>query len=190
MKDIEIEIQVRIEDSSKLEAFLKKEAELTGDNYQKDEYFTPAHRDFAEVRPIKEWLRIRTSGQNSITYKNWHYDKEGRGDYCDEYETVVEDPDQLRKIFAALDMMPLITVEKKRQTWRYKDYEIALDHVTDLGDFVEIEHKAHEKSVDPKVVAGEMIAFLKEVGCGKIERDYRGYPFMLLYPNEVIFEEV
>ena len=43
----------------------------------------------------------------------------------------------MRKIFEALDIKPVITVEKKRRTWNYKDYEIALDSITDLGDFVE-----------------------------------------------------
>jgi hypothetical protein len=35
-----------------------------------------------------------------------------------------------------------------------------------------------------------MIRFLKEIGCGNIERNFLGYPFMLLYPEKVKFEAV
>lgn len=189
MNDIEIEIQVRIGDKTKLEAFLKKKAQFVGEKYQKDEYFTPAHRDFLSADPVTEWLRLRQSDTGDITYKNWHYDGDGKSQYCDEYETSVGDIDQMRKIFTVLDIKPIVTVEKTRKAWRYNDYEIALDHVTGLGDFVEIEYKAHAKA-DPKTKNDEMIAFLKQVGCGKIERDFAGYPFMLLYPDKVTFEEV
>src|SRR6266550_3627 len=190
MKDVEIEIQVRISNGANLKTFLKKEAVFKNESYQKDEYFTPAHRNFVITKPVAEWLRLRESKSGSITYKNWHYDKDGKSEYCDEYESKVEDIEQMRKIFAAVDMQPLITIEKMRKTWVYKNYEIALDHVTDLGDFVEIEYKGSTTSVDPKTVTEGMVTFLKKVGCGKIERNYVGYPFMLLYPEEVKFELV
>lgn len=188
MKDIEIEIQVRISNLAKLKDFLEKEAEFISESYQKDEYFTPTHRNFVDVKPVVEWLRLRESKSGSVTYKNYHYGKDGKSEYCDEYESKVEDVEQLRKIFAAIDIKPIITVEKTRKAWIYKDYEIALDHVTDLGDFVEVEYKGSITSIDPKTVTNEMVVLLKEIGCGKIERNYVGYPFMLLYPEEVKFE--
>src|SRR4051812_20195335 len=104
MKDIEIEIQVRVGDKHKLEAFLQQEATFTGEDHQKDEYFTPAHRDFTSVKPIDEWLRLRESAGYSITYKKWHHDQDGKSRYCDEYETKLDDVGQMRKIFAAIDM--------------------------------------------------------------------------------------
>lgn len=189
MKDVEIEIQVRVSDRQALEKFLEEKAKFSGEKYQKDEYFTPAHRDFVSIRPAAEWLRLRDSGKGDITYKKWHYGADGKSKYCDEYETSVGDVEQIRKIFAALDVKPIITLEKARKTWRYKDYEVALDHVTGLGDFVEVEYKA-QVEVDPKTITDDMIAFLKQVGCGTIERNFVGYPFMLLYPSEVEFEEV
>lgn len=189
MQNIEIEIQVRVSKKSNLERFLKENATFAEECYQKDEYFTPAHRNFVSVKPVVEWLRLRESGKGSVTYKRWHYDTDGKSQYCDEYETPVGDVSQMRKILTALDIKPIVTIEKTRRTWRYKDYEIALDHVTSLGDFVEIEYKARSEA-NPKSITSEMVAFLKQVGCGKIERNFVGYPFMLLYPGEVKFEEV
>lgn len=191
MKDIEIEVQLRVESTDKLIAFLEAEADFTGEAYQKDEYCVPAHRDFVAVKPVREWLRLRESNKgSSVNYKNWHYDNDGRSTHCDEYETPVSDIDQMRKIFKAVDIKPLITVEKKRKTYRYKDYEVALDEITGLGSFVEVEYKGEDQTVVPQEVTAGMIAWLKEIDCGKIERNYVGYPFMLLYPDEVTFEEV
>lgn len=189
MQDVEIEIQVRISEPAKLQKFLQDKAKFVGEDYQKDQYFTPPHRNFLSVRPTEEWLRLRESGQAAITYKKWHYDADGKSQYCDEYETTVQNVDQMHKIFAALDIKSIATVEKTRKKWLYKDYEIALDHVTDLGDFVEIEYKAVAKE-DPKIITNKMIEFLKQIGCGKIERNFVGYPFQLLFPDEVKFEEV
>lgn len=190
MKDVEIEIQVRIEDSSLLEKFLLEKAEYKGEKFQKDEYYSPAHRNFLDKKPIAEWLRLRESKTNSLTYKNWHQDKDGKSHYCDEYESDIEDIEQFRKIFAVLDLKPIVIVEKTRKIWDYKDYEISIDSVTDLGDFVEIEYKGKDKSADPSKITGEMIAFLKEIGCKKIERNFGGYPFLLLFPEDAVYETV
>jgi len=76
---IEVEIQVQVENTGKLLAFLKKEGRFLGEKHQIDKYFTPAHRDFTKVRPINEWLRLRdSSGKFYINYKNWHREKDGR----------------------------------------------------------------------------------------------------------------
>ncbi len=189
MENTEIEIQVNIENSKPLIDFLGKNAEFKSENHQIDEYFSPAHRDFIKVKPIDEWLRLRNSnGKYFINYKNWHREKDGRDYYCDEYETKIEDLDKLENIFEVLNFKHLITVDKIRKIWVYKDYEIAVDSVKNLGNFVEIEYIGKEK-VDPKEVTKEMVNFLKSVRCGKIKRDYQGYPFMMLFPNEVKFEE-
>ena len=190
MKDIEIEIQVKVAGVAKLEDFLKKNAKSKGEKYQKDEYYTPQHRNFIAKKPTNEWLRIRESNSNSVTYKDWHFDSEGKSQYCDEYETDIDDVDQMRKIFASLDIKPIITVEKTRKLWDYKEYEFAIDYVTGLGDFVEIEYKGSDKSIDPKSVTDDMVGLLKQIGCTKIKRNYVGYPYMLLNPDEKVFETV
>lgn len=189
MKDVEIEIQTRVENVVPLIALLEKEGDFVMADHQKDEYFMPSHRDFTVARPIEEWLRIRQSGKHSVTYKQWHYNPDGTSNYCDEYETKVGDVESLRKIFAAIDIVPLITVDKKRQSWNYEDYEISVDHVVGLGDFVEVEYKSETKE-DPNVVAQQMIDFLKGIGVGKVEVNYSGYPHMLLFPAEDYFREV
>jgi len=190
MDNVEIEITVQIENSKSLREFLENEAEFKKEKHQVDEYFSPSHRSFIKIRPIKEWLRLRDEdGKYSIGYKNWHYDKEGENScYCDEYETKVENLDKLKKILEVLGFKSLVIVDKIRKSWIYKDYEIDLDSVKGLGDFVEIEYIGKEE-IDPKKTTDEMVDFLKNLKCGKIERDYVGYPFRLLFPDEIKTEE-
>lgn len=188
--NIEIEIQVNIENSKPLIEFLEKNTVFQKENHQIDEYFSPTHRNFIAIRPVEEWLRLRESnGKNSINYKKWHFDESGKSHYCDEYETKIEDINQLRKILGILDFKPVVKVDKIRKIWIYKDYEIAIDSVKELGDFVEIEYVGKDNQADPEKITGEMVEFLKSTGCGKIKRNYVGYPFQLLFPDEVKLEE-
>jgi len=189
MNNIEIEIQVNIENSKPLVEFLEKSAEFKKESRQIDEYFSPAHRNFTSVRPVREWLRLRdSSGKYSINYKNFHYDENGKSLYCDEYESQIGDLNNLKKILGSLNFKSLVRVDKERKIWEYKDYEIALDSIKGLGNFVEIEYMGKEEA-DPKKITQEMVDFLKNIGCGKIKRNYVGYPFQMLFPSEVKFEE-
>lgn len=193
MKNIEIEIQVNVQNTRILSSFLEKNASFKYRHQQIDEYFTPAHRNFLASRPINEWLRLRNSDDTFfINYKNWHRDKKGKSYYCDEFESKIENINQVRKIFKMLNIKPLIKVDKKRQVWQYQNFEIALDSVKNLGEFVEIEYKnpVTNKKVNPKKITDQMIAFLKSQKCGKIKRNYQGYPFLLLFPNEAKYETI
>ena len=138
MENIEIEIQVRIERSDTLLKFLESEAKFISENKQVDEYFTPVHKNFVSIKPIEEWFRLREeNGEYTINYKKWHYEN-GIGIYADEYETSVGEKELARKIFLALDLRPLVVVNKTRKKFLFNDYEVAFDNVIGLGNFVEV----------------------------------------------------
>lgn len=190
MKDIEIEIQVNIEKSEPLINFLKENGSFQKEVRQIDEYFSPVDHNFFEVRPVKEWLRLRNSSNAySINYKNYHYDKNGKSSYCDEREVVIKSADQMKEILNFLGFKNIVTVDKVRKIWVYKDYEISIDLVKNLGNFVEIEYIGNDKKVEPHKITNEMIDFLKNIDCGAIKRNYVGYPFQLMFPEEIKFEE-
>ena len=96
--------------------------------------------------------------------------------------------DKIRKIFSALNFKSIVIVDKLRKIWTYKAYEVAIDSVKTLGNFVEVEYIGKDEKVNPEKVTGEMVDFLKKVGCGKITRNYVGYPFLILFPKEVKYE--
>ncbi|MBI4039511.1 class IV adenylate cyclase [Candidatus Daviesbacteria bacterium] len=186
----EIEIQVNVENYKPLIKFLKVNGNFQAEKHQIDEYFSPAYRDFLSTRPVAEWLRLRDDdGKSSINYKNWHFDENGKSYYCDEFETKIESIEQVRKILSALNFKSIVVVDKLRKIYMLNDYEVAIDSVKGLGDFVEVEYIGKDEKADPKKITEEMVDFLKKVGCGKITRNYVGYPFLLLFPEEAEYEE-
>jgi predicted adenylyl cyclase CyaB len=187
--NIEIEIQVNVENSEPLLKFLQENGEFKKEVRQIDDYFSPAYDDFLSQRPVAKWLRLRNAGEHFfINYKNWHFTPEGQSHYCDEFETKIEDLDKTKKILEALNFKIITTVDKTRKIWEYQDYEIAIDSVASLGDFVEIEYIGQEDKINPEEVTAKMISFLKNIGVGKITRNHVGYPFLLLFPDEVKYE--
>jgi len=187
--NIEIEIQVNVENSAPLLDFLESHGVFQHEVHQTDEYFSPAGDDFLAKRPVSRWLRLRQTGKgHSFNYKNWHFDKEGKSNYCDEFETKIEDMESTKKILTALKFNSIVVVDKIRKIWTFENYEIAIDSIRDLGDFVEIEYIGTDKDIDPKKTTDAMILFLKNLGVGKITRNYVGYPFIMLFPDEVEYE--
>ncbi|MFA5644562.1 MAG: class IV adenylate cyclase [Patescibacteria group bacterium] len=187
--NIEIEIQVNIENSQPLNDFLETKGIFKGEVHQIDEYFSPGHKDFLSVRPVNEWLRLRNADGNfSWNYKNWYFTEKGESHYCDEFETGIEDIEKAKKILEVLNFKSLVVVEKLRKIWQYQDYEIAIDSIKGLGDFVEIEYIGKDSKVEPEEVTKEMILFLQNIGVGKITRNHVGYPFMMLFPDEVEYD--
>lgn len=183
--NIEIEIKVKVERIEKLEQFLEAHAQLHGAKRQVDEYFTPETGDFMSVRPVNEWLRLRDAeGKYTINYKLWHRDNTGKSQYCDEIETSIGEISQGQKILQALHFRSLVVVDKVRTVWTYKDFEIGIDAVQNLGTFIEIEYIGTDSNASPKVVMEEMIALLQQADCGKISQTDTGYPMLLLYPQE------
>jgi len=130
-----------------------------------------------------------SEGSYSITYKNWHHDKDGKSQYCDEYETKFESLEQMKLLFKSIDVKMIAEVDKKRTKYNYKDYEISVDKVKGLGDFVEIEFKGTGKASDAKKITDQMIEFLKKTEVGSIHRNYVGYPFQLLFPDDIELEK-
>lgn len=188
--DLEIEIKVKVENINSLLQFLEKEAKFTGQNRQLDIYYSPKDKSFLLEKPVKEWLRLRTEGgKYFITYKKINIEKDGRSHSKDEYESEVTDLTQMEKIFKALNLQEIVKVDKTRKTYAYNDYEIAIDNVDGLGDFVEIEFKGKEISESSAEITTKMVEFLKGLGVGKITRNYSGYPFQMLFPDEIKVEE-
>lgn len=149
------------------------------DEFQKDTYFVPQHRNFLEQTPISEWLRIRETDKGaSVNYKHWHNKGNSQAVSCDEYETTVSDAKQLYEILKRLDIRPIVTVEKTRSTWMYKDVEIAVDDVKELGSYIELEAKGAFGSID--AARDRLYAVLKELNAKIGEQDFRGYPHLLL----------
>jgi adenylate cyclase class 2 len=146
---------------------------------QVDTYYNAPHRDFLGTEVVSEWLRIRTDGcGGSLNFKRFHPVEAVAKTHADEFETGVDDVEAVRRLLAALDFRPLVTVEKTRVAYRLPDVEVVFDHVVGAGDFVELEYKGEADDVtDATLRLDRVIASLGVELGAPVDR---GYPHMLL----------
>jgi adenylate cyclase class 2 len=186
--DTEIEIKLAVDEKTflNIKDKLKKIAKFEKKSKQKDEYFTPAHRNFVEPAFPFEWLSIRERGNKAIlNYKHFYPENVETFTHCDEYETEIQAPEKINKIFCALNLKKLITVKKERETYNYKnEFEIALDKVEELGFFIEIESTENLADVDK--TRKKLFKFAESLGLDVSKADKRGYPYLLMEKTGLI----
>ena len=178
--NIEIEIKFPLNNPKEVATFLGLNARKVSEGvHQKDAYYTPYHRDFMAVRYPYEWLRLRTTPNgSSITYKHFYPEDVAETDYCDEFETSVDDVSAMERIFSSLDFRHIVDVEKYRTTWMLEDVEIVIDDVASLGCYIELEATGAFR--DPREGKAYLHGVLRKMGADVGEQDCRGYPFILI----------
>jgi adenylate cyclase class 2 len=134
---LEIELKVAVEGFSAIRKKLKEiHAKRVCAINQTDVYYDHPLRDFRKTHEI---LRIRVEKPEKLvlTYKSPVPSRRSKTRI--EYEVNFDDAPSIRNILKALEFKPLVTVIKRRETWKLKDVSIHLDTVNGLGRFVEIE---------------------------------------------------
>ena len=179
--NIEIEIRFPLKNIDVVLNHLKKNAEFKYDNRQVDTYYNAPHRDLFERAPsVDEWLRLRDSdGKFSINLKSFFPRGAIKSTHCEEYESKIDNIDNLREIFKLLDFKPVIVVDKQRRAFKYKNTEIAIDTIATLGDFIEIEYDCNDDCTIES--ANEYLyEILKEIGAEVGPEYLVGYAFDLM----------
>ncbi len=101
---------------------------------------------------------------------------------CIEKEIEVNNDIILSEIIELLDYIKTVEVHKKRIKTNYKDYEICLDSVHDLGYFIEVEKMSNE---DGNKIQDELFNFLETIGVKKEDRVLKGYDTLLWEKNNI-----
>jgi predicted adenylyl cyclase CyaB len=180
-KEVEIKLAVDATSFARIQVWLDEHATKQGAKHQVDTYYTPPDRDFmGETYPF-EWLSIRRRGEKAfVNYKHFYPEHEQIHVYGDEFETVVEDPEKMTKIFQALQMRELVTVDKMRTTYILENvFEIAMDEVVHLGRFVEIEALKDFGGIEATRTALAEVA--TRLGLAGAPVDERGYVYHLYH---------
>lgn len=184
----EIEIKIKISKAKLLEIKkkLQKIAKFVKKSSQEDTYFTPPHRNFIKPKYPFEWLSIRKRGEkNILSYKHYHPENTQKTTHCDELETEITHSEQIEKIFKAIDIKKLITVNKTRETYQFKDqFEIAMDEVKNLGYFIEVETIKDFGSI--KEARKQLFEFAMSLEIDITKPDFRGYPYLLLQKKGLV----
>ena len=154
MPVLEVEVRYRTTDRDGVIARLVAiDATLDHDRTDVDQYFNPADRD---LKDSDEAFRLRRVGEmNCLTYKGPKRDAETKT------RTEIEIPlaegsataVDTQRLLTALGFRPVVTVRKKRQVYRFKRGEFAMeacfDDVELVGAFVELEILAPEEQYEP-----------------------------------------
>jgi adenylate cyclase class 2 len=178
---LEIEIKYRVREFAAIEAQLRRwKTELHEERDDVDEYFQAPHRDFAKT---DEAFRLRRIGSaNLITYKGPRTDATTKTRL--EIEIPLAEGDgpakDFEKLVQALGFRPVALVRKRRRVFALSrdgfDVEVCLDHVEEVGDFVELEIVAPPETLEAARTV--LLQMANELGLEEKER--RSYLEMLL----------
>jgi adenylate cyclase class 2 len=169
----EVEQKLRLSDLPAAEAKLN-ELGVTFANpiLQTDHYFNHPSRDF---RKSDEALRLRRVGADTfITYKGPKIDPatKTRRELELPLGAGTKTPDQFAELLLALGFRPAGTVKKTRRTgkmaWNGHEVEVALDHVENVGSFLELEIAADDSALEAARAA--LKALSQQLAVGSPER--------------------
>ena len=174
----EIEIKLKVKDIEGLEQKLEKAGcKFSKPIRQHDViYLSKTSSDeFGKAREGHIAMRIRHEDNVSkITLK------QQRSHEMDniEYETEVKDPKEIHNILLTLGWNPGVEVKKIRKKAKMGDYEICLDRVERLGNYIELEKITHEND-DPDKVKKELFEAIKPFGLSERDEENLGYDTLI-----------
>ena len=95
-----------------------------------------------------------------------------------EYETEVKNPEAIDKILGVLGWKPQIEVKKIRKKGKLGEYEVCLDKVERLGNYIEIEKMTNHDD-DPEKVRSELFKALEPFGLSRADEETKGYDTLI-----------
>ena len=180
-ENIEVEAKFKVNNLK----YLIKKLEIAGAKHNwsdtiEDYNFTLKQRDFWTT---VEGLRVRIKASKkggTLTYK-----PSGKKVQdivaVKEYETNIENPEQLLEIFPYLDIIPLPGlpyVKKIRHNYTCKEFDIIIDEYPLVGNFIEIE-KIVNKSEEVEEAKNMIDKFVLELGLSEKDRQTVAVGFLL-----------
>ena len=175
----EIEVKFKVEDIEAIEqALIEAGVELGEVIEQRDMSFAPEDWVRGEDAPLQvPFLRIRRQGNKSILTM-----KKPIENHLDriEHETEISNPDEARKLIEQIGFVQDVEVNKARRKAKMGEYEICVDRIELLGDFIEIE-KLVDDDADGVAIQKEIRKVLVDlVGSEEgIEEVDRGYDILM-----------
>lgn len=131
---IEVEVKARLKPDT-LPRIKALGAVLVGTEHHRDIYFNSPVRDF---KGSDEALRIRIKDEGArLTYKGPKLDSETKS--RKELTIKIDDPEAMTQILLSLGFVPSGEVIKSRTKYALDDIIFAMDDVSGLGSFIEIE---------------------------------------------------
>lgn len=175
----EVEVKARLQNREEVyKKLIDLGCKFSEELHQVDHIFTPKGIDFPPPlsTPV---LRVREqNGKSIFTLK---ISQSSRQD-CIERETEISDGGIMVDIMKHLNYVEVSVVDKKRIKTNYKDMEIVLDTVKDLGEFIEVEKVVTEENSEARQrIQQELYDFLETIGISKQDHVIGGKYDIMLY---------
>ena len=177
----EFEIRGKLLNINSVLKFFNKNAQKLKEVHQVDTYFDNKHSSFiTDINHINNWLRIREE-DNIITlnYKHWLPEGAEIKTYCRENELTIQSKEEMTDILIGLGFHQLVEVDKFRRSFKYKDCEISIDRVKNLGEYIEIEYYGDLNN--PKTINNYLQSILNDINAEIRELDHKGYAYHLIH---------
>lgn len=176
-KNMEIELRAKVTSPKILEEKLKQLSNLIekkGGERQVDIYFK--HEGEENEKMVIRIRKDYTNNKAILTFKSKskHSDDIAWADF----DTQIEDPDRLENLLISSGYVYFCLIDKIRQSFTYKEFEINIDNIRDLGLFIEIEKNGEENKVEN--IRQEIIELLNLLGIGENSIISQGYVQLVL----------
>ena len=157
----EYEIKIKVENLEKIRNKLQEmNANFLGVIEESDVYFLHPCRDF---RRTDEALRVRIYNDKlELTYKGPKISDKIKAREEINIELRHEDLQKIVELLEKLGFKKFLKVKKRREVYRIGGFEVNLDSIEDLGDFIEVELKSACK--DEKEASNMLTNFVEKLG--------------------------
>ena len=171
----EIELKFQVDNLEKIKQhLLNLDCEFSKDIIQKDVIYVPDINDTSNAEG-KIFIRIRSVNDKSeLTLKQ----QSKKIMQSKEIEFEVSDFNSASDFLETIGLTKWVTVEKKRITTKYKDFNICIDDVKRLGQFIEIEVLTNEEH-QTDYYETKIIELAKELGININKRVNNFYDTMI-----------
>lgn len=169
---MEIEVKAKVPNLTPIKKKFQKMGVRFGKSVKQiDHYFKLEGKEKESQGPGSALLRIRQQGGKiELTVKKLT----NRKGVWEEYEVTVSNKN-IFVILAALGFVPVFTITKIRETGVYGHFNLCLDTIKELGNYIEVEKfgKNGEK------IQNEIVTLLHSLGIKDSQIERRGYAQIL-----------
>jgi adenylate cyclase, class 2 len=183
------EIEILVELHTNMDEAKKKlnHLEFKGSKSTIDKYFYDPLRNnlqLNENNKLLECCRLRTkNNKHFATYKIDIYDGE-IWKYSNEEETEIQNFEALQNLFINLGLKELVVIDNIKHTYLTDNFEIVLEEVKELGNFLEVEYCFDDNTKTVDEVKNEIQNFIESLGLEIGQELNSGKPELLILKRQ------
>ena len=166
---MEVEIKAKVKNFTNIKnKLIKFGAKLERRKKQVDIFYKPKKEVRSTLRPGSYILRTRESGNDKfLTFKALTPIKGA----WEEYEVRIDNTKEMQKILERLDLVRVFSINKIRISAQLGDFELNLDRVKELGNYIEI----GLIDTDGEKAQNKIIELYSKLGISEKQLERRGY---------------